>query len=175
MNISIRNALEADISHIENLIENGYRRDVARKGWTHEVDLLSGDRLAKGEIAALLLNNNAQTLVACDENNQVQGVISVSRDGDWIEFGKFAVNPELQGLGIGKKLINSVEEYVKNQWQEKILKLSVISTRIELIEFYKRLGFKETGQIIDFVKIHPYVILKENVPNLQVIIMEKAL
>lgn len=172
-NIIIREAIFDDILQIEILIETGYRREEARKGWTHEIDILSGDRLDKGEIEGLFNKSNVKFFVAIDETSKVQGVISVTKDGDWIEFGKFAVNPILQGLGIGKMLIKTVEEFVKNQWNSNVLLLSVISTRKELIEFYKRIGFKETGQEIDFIKIHPKVILKNGVKELKVLIMKK--
>ena len=170
--------IKADASHIlriEELIENGYRRDIAKKGWTHEVDLLKGDRLSNGEIEKTLNDVNSAFFIAIDANEIVQGVICVARNNDWIEFGKFAVNPELQGQGIGKKLISKVENFVKTQWHSNRLLLSVISIRIELIEFYKRLGFAETGEKMDFIKIHPYVVLKDGAPNLEVLIMEKHL
>lgn len=176
ISFEIREAQSKDISAIENLIEAGYRKDEARLGWTHETDILSGDRLSEGEIAKTLDDVNSKMFVAIDNSNEnLIGVICVTKDNDWIEFGKFSVKPNLQGGGIGRRLINHVENFVSEVWGEKRLKLSVISKRKELVEFYLRCGFKDTGQRIDFVKVHPYVILKDGVENLEVIIMEKNL
>ena len=175
-NFKIRDVQIDDIGAIENLIESGYRRDEARLGWTHETDILSGDRLSEGEIEQTLKDMNSKMFVAQSNiNNEIIGVICVTKNDDWIEFGKFSVRPNLQGGGIGKKLITQVEDFVRNVWKFKTLKLSVISRRKELVEFYLRLGFKDTGQRIDFVKVHPYVVLKDGVDNLDVIIMEKLL
>lgn len=173
---TIQDAQSKDISAIENLIEAGYRKDEARLGWTHETDILSGDRLSDGEIAKTLEDKNSKMFVAIDSNNhEVIGVICVTKDNDWIEFGKFSVRPNLQGSGIGRKLITHVENFVSEIWGEKKLKLSVISRRTELVDFYLRCGFIDTGHRIDFLKVHPYVILKKGVENLEVIIMEKSL
>lgn len=173
-NIFIREAIHSDIPVIEELIENGYRNDVAKQGWTHETDLLVGARLQVGEIETCLNDSNQKFFIACEGDKQV-GVICVFRDKDWIEFGKIAVDPNCQGKGIGKILIAKVEEFVRDKWQANNLKLCVLTVRTELIDFYRRLGFEATGEIIDFVKIHPYVVLKDGVDDLFIQVMEKQI
>ncbi|WP_240007321.1 GNAT family N-acetyltransferase [Pseudaquidulcibacter saccharophilus] len=172
-NITIREANANDIARIEYLVETTYRGEDSKKGWTTEFNLLAGTRLQKGEIAAALADKANQFFVA-ERDNIVVGVICVNKNGDWIEFGKFSVDPEMQGLGIGKMLIAKVEDFVRNIWGADKLKLSVISIRKELVDFYARYGFKDTGQRIDFIKIHPYVELKDGVSDFEVIIMEKS-
>lgn len=172
--IFIREARKDDVARIEYLIETTYRGEDSKKGWTTEFDLLAGTRLQQGEIAAAMADDANQFFVA-EIGDLVVGVVCVNKDGDWIEFGKYSVDPEFQGRGIGKMLIRKVEEFVRNTWHSDKLKLSVISIRKELVDFYARYGFNDTGQRIDFIKIHPYVELKDGVSDLEVIIMEKAL
>ena len=170
--ITIREAHADDVARIEHLVETTYRGEDSKKGWTTEFALLAGTRLQKGEIAAALADKSNQFFVA-EIGDLVVGVICVNKNGDWIEFGKFSVDPEMQGRGIGKMLISKVEDFVKNVWGADKLKLSVISIRKELVDFYARYGFKDTDQRIDFIEIHPYVELKDGVSDLEVIIMEK--
>ena len=176
--IIIRDADEFDIASIEELIETGYRKKSSTKGWTTEFALIDGDRLQDGEIAAALADNKNKFFVASDNDkseNKIVGVICVTKNNDWIEFGKFTVSPDYQGHGIGKKLMSAVEKYVSEVWKSDNLKLSVITIRQELIDFYARFGFKDTGQRLEFAKLHPYVILKDGVADLEVMIMEKPL
>jgi len=46
------------------LVESAYRGDSARAGWTHEADLLTGERIGESELAALLANPAQRVIVA---------------------------------------------------------------------------------------------------------------
>lgn len=174
MSIIIRDAKIEDASKIHELIENTYRGDKAKIGWTFESDLIDGPRLQVGEIADCLTDNNQKSFVAIEQSRNIVGVIFVARNQDWIEFGKFSVEPKMQGQNIGKKLIQRVSEFVRDEWKAKTLKLMVISKRRELVKFYERQGFVATGEKYPFIKIHPYVILKDPSEELEVIVMERS-
>jgi ribosomal protein S18 acetylase RimI-like enzyme len=55
----------------------------------------------------------------------------------------FVILPEFQGKGIGKELLNYVQNYIRNQlkdgWQTKIELMSAQGKE----EFYKKFGFEE--------------------------------
>lgn len=174
MTISIRDAVISDVQPIHNLIEKTYRGESAKAGWTFESDLIDGARLQDGEILECLQDSNQKFFVAIDENQTICGVICVFRDKDWVEFGKFSVEPAMQGRGIGKLLIQKVGDFIKKEWGTSILKLMVLTKRKELVEFYERLGFVPTGEIKPFVEIHPYVILKNPSEELEIMVMEKV-
>ncbi|MGV3489563.1 MAG: GNAT family N-acetyltransferase [Tuberibacillus sp.] len=57
------------------------------------------------------------------------------------------VNSNAQGLGVGKKLVESVIEEVRSLGARK-LSLRVLSTNTSAIAFYSKLGFKEQGRLI---------------------------
>ncbi len=170
---NIRKANHSDIKNIENLIELGYRGEYAKNGWTYESDLIDGERLQKGEIERDLANPKNQFFIY--EENEIQGVICITNHGYYSEFGKFSVNPKLQSNGIGKMLIETIENFSKNNWGINIIRLCVLSVRKELFEFYKRRNYTDTGERIDFKKLHPYVIQKNENINLEIIIMEKTI
>jgi predicted N-acetyltransferase YhbS len=172
VDILIREAQTEDIPTIEDIIEAGYRGEQAKAGWTFESDLLDGKRLNNGEIQTALTDENSCTFIAIDSAGKIIGTICVSRQNDWFEFGKFAVQPNLQGQGIGKALINYAIKFAKDNWGAKSMGLCVLSRRVELVDYYRRIGFVDNGKRLDFIAMHPYVTLKEGVDNLELMLME---
>ena len=59
------------------------------------------------------------------------------------------VSPGLQGKGIGKRLLQAAEDKARELGCNKT-EMSVISIRRELIDWYKRRGYTDTGVIIPF-------------------------
>ena len=55
------------------------------------------------------------------------------------------VSPNLQGLGIGKVLLSEAEN-MAGKLKCRSIYMSVISVRQELIDWYKRHGYQETGE-----------------------------
>ena len=54
MDATFRTAVAADVPAIRALVESAYRGDSARGGWTHEADLLGGERTSEAEVAAVV-------------------------------------------------------------------------------------------------------------------------
>ena len=50
----IRPATNADLDALHALVERAYRGDSARGGWSHEADLLGGQRTDRASLAATL-------------------------------------------------------------------------------------------------------------------------
>ena len=61
-----------------------------------------------------------------------------------IYLGLFSVSPLVQNKGIGKQILVAAEEYAK-QLQCSSINMTVISARTELIDWYKRNGYIDTG------------------------------
>jgi ribosomal protein S18 acetylase RimI-like enzyme len=59
-------------------------------------------------------------------------------------LGMLTVSPELQNSGIGKKLLQQAEIFAAELGLQKIV-MTVISVREELISWYKRNGYVDTG------------------------------
>jgi len=56
-------------------------------------------------------------------------------------FGKFAVEPELQGTGIGRSLLSFVEECARKDGKKE-LALDTSEKALHLVEYYKKKGYK---------------------------------
>ncbi|HZG75715.1 MAG TPA: GNAT family N-acetyltransferase [Paenibacillus sp.] len=59
-----------------------------------------------------------------------------------------AVDPEFQGLGIGRRLVEAACVEAKAQGKRK-LSLRVMSSNEKAIAFYKKLGFQEQGRLVE--------------------------
>jgi N-acetylglutamate synthase-like GNAT family acetyltransferase len=138
--VQIRRATPADVDAVVALVESAYRGDSSRAGWTTEADLLDGQRTDPAEVASVL-----DELVVAEEDGEMLGCCTlVPRDG-YAYFGMFAVRPGLQGGGIGSKLLEAAEDLAAEHGAGHV-EMTVISTRTELIDYYLRRGYVDTGE-----------------------------
>ena len=73
------------------------------------------------------------------------GFVAIEKAGSDIYYlDRLAVLPEYRHLGYGKKLVDFVFEYVKRNGGGKVA-LGMINSQTILKEWYKSLGFRETG------------------------------
>ena len=141
-------AQQEDIAALELLVNSAYRGDSARKGWTHEADLLNGQRVDAASITNMLADNNT-TLLKYTEDGQIIGCVCLERTGDHVYLGMLTVNPDLQAKGIGKALLEAAESYA-SQLGCTAIEMTVITVREELIAWYIRRGYKNTGKVKAF-------------------------
>lgn len=145
-----RTATVKDIPALHVLIESGYRGDSARQGWTHEADLLGGQR-TDHEALAEIIADPEQTLLIVEDHDALLGCVLVvdeglNEDGERIAYlGMLTVNPTLQGGGLGRQLIGAAETYARAMGAD-VMEMTVIKSRTELIDWYVRCGYADTGR-----------------------------
>jgi ribosomal protein S18 acetylase RimI-like enzyme len=61
-----------------------------------------------------------------------------------------ATNPKVQTQGLGKKMLTHAETYAIEHFKASVLKMSVLSSRPELLAFYERRGYVLTGDIEEY-------------------------
>ena len=85
------------------------------------------------------------SIFAAIEKETVAGVCALKQDdvGEW-ELTKMAVDPQYRGRGIGKLLMESVEEFAKSELGLKRLYLISNTKNAAAIRLYKRSGWKVT-------------------------------
>jgi ribosomal protein S18 acetylase RimI-like enzyme len=138
--VQIRRARPDDVDDVVSLVESAYRGESSRAGWTTEADLLDGQRTDPDEVASVL-----HDLVVAEDGGELVGCCTlVPRDG-YAYFGMFAVRPGLQGGGVGSQLLAEAERLAGEQGVAHV-EMTVISTRTELIDFYLRRGYLDTGE-----------------------------
>jgi len=83
-------------------------------------------------------------IVACCEVRLVED--GNEREGGHAEFGLFAVSPDQQGQGWGRRMLDAAERLAREEWGAATLQMSVIEQRAELIDWYRRRGYEPTGE-----------------------------
>ncbi len=138
-----------DVPAICALVNSAYRGDSSRAGWTTEANLLTGVRVESPEVEELISNPDSLILV-CQQDDRIIGSVNLQNTEDGAYLGMFAVQPTLQGGGIGKQFIAQAEQIVQERWGVKRMWMTVITTRTELIAYYERRGYTRTGRIVPF-------------------------
>jgi len=171
--IVLRDAQASDCDAIVALIESAYRGNSSRAGWTTEADLLGGQRTDREEIAALLREEGARFLLATDAG-AIVGCVLLRKEPGCGYIGMLAVRPGLQAKGIGKRLLARAEARALDELGASRTRMTVIEQRKELIAWYQRRGYIDTGHTEPF----PYGNPRFGMPkrdDLRFIVMRKAL
>lgn len=95
-----------------------------------------------------------------DDHVKIVGSVRAIEDGDIIQIGRLMVEPKLQGLGIGTKLLDAIERI----YPERRLELFTGHLSLDNLKLYKKLGyviFKEQQihpnlNFIHLYKVSPY-------------------
>jgi ribosomal protein S18 acetylase RimI-like enzyme len=147
--ISFRTATAADITTIVALVQAAYRGESGLRGWTTESHLLDGQRTDAEDVAAVIGRPDSRVLLS-ETNGRLEASCHVEREGDSAYFGMFAVDPNGQGLGLGKQMLAEAERIARDEWRCRFMRMTVIEQRDELIAWYQRRGYRRTGEFKPF-------------------------
>lgn len=146
----IREADKSDVMALHQLVERAYRGDSARKGWTHEADLLDGQRTDVEALLDILADPHQKILLAI-EGEAICGCVQISRKNDKVAYlGMLSVDPELQSAGLGRRLIAAAETLAIGHFRATIMEMTVIRQRRELIAYYERRDYILTDELRPF-------------------------
>lgn len=75
-------------------------------------------------------------------DNKLVGVVSLFQNGNDFQFRKFAVDESVQGMGIGKTMLQHLVDFAINENAKRLW----CNARVSAIGFYLKYGFENTGQ-----------------------------
>lgn len=161
----LKEATHNDAEQIAHLVNKAYRPEPGERGWTHESELVSGQRISTEQVTSLM-DEHGSVLVAY-EGNSLLGCVHIERSSPYCYIGMLATIPYLQNKGLGKKLLAAAEKLAISRYGAQGFKMSVLSCRPELLAYYERRGYRLTGSA------HPYPagtgVGRPLNPNLQVL------
>lgn len=146
----VRRGTTADLTRIHVLIESAYRGDSARHGWTHEADLLGGQRTDPAALAAVLTDPDQHILVLESKGAIVATVHVQAKDSEIAYLGQLAVSPTQQANGLGRRMIEAAEAVAVDRFGARNIEMTVITQRLDLIAYYVRRGYAPTGELRPF-------------------------
>ena len=154
--IQFRQAVMTDIPELHAVVERAYRGDSARAGWTNEADLVEGPRTTADALRATLGDPHQRLLLALD-GTAIVGCVELSDRGEGTTYlGLLTVDPQRQAGGLGKQLLAAADAEARRSFGAVTMELTVIAQRAELIAYYERRGFAQTGERRPFpVEVSP--------------------
>ena len=130
--IRIRIATTSDVTAIVSIVNEAFVVET----------FLGGTRTDEENLKKLL--QEGSFLVAEDSGGHIIASVYTERHGECGYLGMLAVDPQKQGIGLGRQMTNAAEEYCRNLGCTDI-DIRVLSLRTELPPFYRKLGYVETG------------------------------
>jgi N-acetylglutamate synthase-like GNAT family acetyltransferase len=104
----ITKATIEDVTALNNLVNSAYRGESSKKGWTTEADLLGGIRTTEKGLTETIQKSDT-TILKYTDNQEVIACVMLVEKADKLYLGMLTVSPELQGGGVGKKLLYEAE------------------------------------------------------------------
>ena len=124
-----------------------------------------GDRTTVEEIRGL--GHRGEFLLLERPHGGAFGCVYWTRQGNDGYFGMLSIDPDHQGHGFGRLLIDAVESRCRAAGCQ-LMKIHIVNLREELPPFYRRLGYVEAGTL-------PFPIPEEATRPCHFIVMTKAL
>jgi ribosomal protein S18 acetylase RimI-like enzyme len=145
-NLKLVLAKKENVQALCTLLNLAYRGD---RGWTTESSLVSGDRAVDSDIESVIVDNNSRFLIY-QENGKLIACICIEMNGAEAHIGSFAVHPNYQETGLGKKVLSAAESYALEELGANNFIMVVLSSRNELVAFYERRGYKKNGVVKNY-------------------------
>jgi len=163
--INIRLINDTDsLDELTTLLHRAYKK-LADLGFrfyaTHQNVNVTKERVERAECYVGILDNKIIATIAyqAPSRDHYKGVYDKA---DIASFGQFAVEPELQDLGIGSKLIKLAEQLAIRDHAKEIA-FDTAEGAVELISYYKKCGY----EFVDYTQW--------DVTNYRSVIMSKKL
>ena len=97
--------------------------------------------------------DNARGVFVCEADGQVVGYITARIDSEskigWIP--NMGILPEHQGSGLGKRLMQTALDYLRDQGME-CAKIETLEQNPVTSQFYPSVGFQEVARQIHYIK-----------------------
>lgn len=130
--LGIRFAQSGDVGALATLINAAFRV---------EQPFIEGDRINVDGVRTYM--QKGKFLLAEDAVG-LAGCVYVEIRGDRGYLGLLGVDPPRQGTGLGRKLMDAAENYLRDSGCHAV-DLRIVSARTPLPPFYRHLGYLETG------------------------------
>jgi len=173
---NVRSATHSDLKQLEPLIRFAYRGGKETVSWTNEHKLVAGPRISEPELRETISCSDKAILVceeSVDRSRTLLGCVLVERNDDEAYIGMLAVDPDRQSAGIGKLLLQSAEMHATGVFGCSTAKMWILSGRDELLSWYVRMGYVETGETEPFLPPESGVVAL--VDNLRFLVIKKDL
>jgi GNAT superfamily N-acetyltransferase len=131
--LQIRWAEARDVAAIVRVINLAFR--------AAESFFIERDRITPEILQPMLDRGN---FLLAEDPAGLGGCVYVELRGERAYFGLLAVDPAQQHCGLGQRLVDESEKHARAAGR-RAMDLRIVNLREELLPFYRRLGYVETG------------------------------
>lgn len=128
--ISVRRATSQDAVALSELVNDCYRV---------ERFFVDGDRTNPDEIAEMTRRG---VFLVLEEANGLAAAVYLERRGSALYFGMLSVRADMQGLGLGTRLVRIAEAMGEAMGASEVT-LKIVNLREELGRWYRSLGYRD--------------------------------
>jgi GNAT superfamily N-acetyltransferase len=128
----LRPAELKDVDAIVRLVNLAFRA---------EIPYIAGERIDAEGVREMF---GKGTFLLAEQEDTVVACLFVGPHGEQAHLGLVSVDPTKQGAGLGTRLMAAAEAYCRAAGYHE-MELRFINHRTELLRFYRKLGFAETG------------------------------
>ena len=171
--LSLTPASDADLDAVAALVNHAYR---GAGGWTSEGHLIAGQRTSAADLRADLARAPDASILTWRDPviGELLGAVWLQpADGEAWYLGMLTVRNDQQDRKLGRTLLGASETFAATRGATRI-RMTVVSVRDALIEWYERRGYQRTGEMQPF----PYEdrsLGTPRRPGLMFVVLEKAL
>ncbi len=136
-----------DLDRVLEMINAAYRGVDGARRWTTEQHLVAGARIDQDALIGFIGDSDSELIVGYDDD-AIVGCIGIKKLGTTVEFGTYAVAPNLHGRGVGSRLLAYAEQRAKGYARQ--FQVCVVTQNRNLIQFYERRGYQCTGDLLPY-------------------------
>jgi ribosomal protein S18 acetylase RimI-like enzyme len=141
-------AVETEYGPVVELVNLAYRGSGAERSWNTEAGIVEGTRLTETLLREDLAAKPEARLLTYRDGvaGPLLGTVWLEPKGEGVWYlGLLTVRPGLQNRQMGRALLEAAEEYVRER-DGGCVRMRVVWVREALIEWYRRRGYRLTGE-----------------------------
>ncbi len=154
----IEDAKPEDVEAIRKIIRNSWLELYPNETYgiiaedISAIDWFNPESLERRRKEIIENGETIHTFIFKNDKKEIAGFCKVLKSEDYGEIDAMYVVPEFQGKGLGKKLLEKAFEWLGSDLD---VKLVVVKYNTNAIEFYKKMGFMETANKVDYKGTKP--------------------
>lgn len=167
-----------DAAELCSLVNSVYRGESGLRSWTGEAHLLDGQRVDVEGLRETLSSPGNVILIARSSENRagakIIGCVHLRNENSHAYLGMLTADVTQQRSGLGSALLAEAERFCWSELNLREIRMTVISLRTELINWYQRRGYSITDERAPF----PYGDRRFGIPkrdDLEFVVLNKKL
>lgn len=145
--LTFRQATLDDAPRLRELMEHAFSTYDSRPDWTGSAEIAANFKVSLENMQKSLSKPDLVAFVASDDKDYIVATVEVAKRGDdTARISTLIVQDEYQRGGVGRRVLAYGEDWCKENWGVTKFSLNALSNRTALLAWYKRRGYKETGE-----------------------------